>query len=518
MHKVIIAACLRLVTFLNSASVVAVSPSGATVSGSTSNIIDARGNPWTLCDRMVAENGTVHSYCLPSKITLLPFLNTTLYEEHGVGWSWNGGGSAQINGSSQTSSGAGGGVVSASSRSSRGSSSSGLSSGAAPKTVSSSACVLSSNPGPGLSGLPMQAPAGSLSVSPGSIQAAVNANPANTSFLLLPGTYTDGIVTVKNGDAFYGQGKATWNGGGRAAALNTGGTTGVTISGIVFTGFNPADNGGGGLFPGGTGLTLEGNTITNNQGTPVQINGRGWNVVNNCIHSNGADGIQSYQSSSTMVSHNEIYGNVTSPTVQNLPPNIAYMSGIKFFDTANATIRYNYVHDNQGVGIWFDTDNTGTVIDGNYVANNTQTAVMDEASYGATISNNTIIGNGPNALWIAGVGIYISTASNVQAYGNVISGNIMGGILIYEDPTRGSGPLGTYQATNENIHDNYITMSQGATVITGGAEKDSTNKFTANHYCLSGSAGFMIGGNNINRLGWQAAGYDTAGTFNCGLN
>lgn len=151
---------------------------------------------------------------------------------------------------------------------------------------------------------------------------------------------------------------------------------------------------------------------------------------------------------------------------------------------------------------------------------------MDEISYGATISNNTIIRNGllVGGGWIAGDGVFISTASNVEAFNNVISGNA-DGIVIYEDPTRGSGSEGTYSATNENIHDNYITIGAGTTdaasgltgfmSIAGGAEQYPTNSFANDHYCLSAGDVFQVGSDNTNQSGWQAAGYDTTGTFNC---
>jgi hypothetical protein len=387
-------------------------------------------------------------------------------------------------------------------------------------TASSNECALSSTAGgAGLSGPPMRAPLGSVSVTPGGIQAALSSSEGHTSFLLQPGIYLDGTAMAKSGDAVYGEGKVTWIGGGQRIAIDVGGTDSVLISGINFTDFSAADNGGNGIFNainGSTHFNLEGNTLAYNQGTPIYV-GNGSHIWNNCIHDNGAVGIQANLASNVAVSHNEIFNNDTSPAVQNAAADEGYASGIKFFQTTNALIEYNNVHNNQGVGVWFDTDNTGSVIDSNYIVNNASTAIIDETSQGAIIRNNVLAFNGRAAKWISGAGIFISTASNVEVYGNIINSNAHGGILVFEDSNRGSLSHRAWATTDNYIHDNYITMPQGVTAITGGAELNPTNLFTTNHYCFSGGAGFMVGDHNLNQTSWRSAGYDIEGTFDCGF-
>jgi len=122
------------------------------------------------------------------------------------------------------------------------------------------------------------------------------------------------------------------------------------------------------------------------------------------------------------------------------------------------------------------------------------------------ISYNTVAANGSlNTGWISG-GIFISTSSNVQGYGNVISRN-SDGIAVFMQ-NRGSGNRGLYTTSNVNFYNNSITMNEGFTAITGGAESDKTNKFTNNRYYLSGNAQFQIGGVNTNYTGWLNAGYN----------
>jgi hypothetical protein len=71
-------------------------------------------------------------------------------------------------------------------------------------------------------------------------------------------------------------------------------------------------------------------------------------------------------------------------------------AGIKVFGTLNGTIDYNYVHDNYGVGVWPDTNNSGIDISYNYISNNFTSAIQYEASFNANITHNTITGNGWN--------------------------------------------------------------------------------------------------------------------------
>ena len=59
--------------------------------------------------------------------------------------------------------------------------------------------------------------------------------------------------------------------------------------------------------------------------------------------------------------------------------------------TNGATITDNYIHDNENVGVWADTDNSGINISGNYISNNYAEGVMYEISYNSLITDNTFI-------------------------------------------------------------------------------------------------------------------------------
>jgi len=110
------------------------------------------------------------------------------------------------------------------------------------------------------------------------------------------------------------------------------------------------------------------------------------------------------------ISHNEISRNglgeyPDSSGSGGSPYSCGCSGGGKLFYTVNATVDYNYVHDNYSAGIWFDFENTGADISHNYVASNWSDGIDYEASYNANISDNTLVGNSwaSDGPWPAGV-------------------------------------------------------------------------------------------------------------------
>ena len=125
------------------------------------------------------------------------------------------------------------------------------------------------------------------------------------------------------------------------------------------------------------------------------------------------------------------------------------------------------------------------------ITRNSHRGVMEEVSYGATISNNSIADNGKRTPgWIAGAGIFIATSSNVEVCNNIVKDNRDGITGFAND--RGSGRLGRDRMMNLQVHDNYIA-STGVTGLTRGPETDPSNLFFRNHYCLSHFSSFLWG-------------------------
>src|SRR5207245_4921180 len=80
--------------------------------------------------------------------------------------------------------------------------------------------------------------------------------------------------------------------------------------------------------------------------------------------------------------------------------------------TNNVTVKNSSIHDNACKGLWADLNGDSAVITNNVVANNWDEGIFIEISSGATITGNTVTGNGqrnytgggPGRPWLFGRG------------------------------------------------------------------------------------------------------------------
>ena len=118
-------------------------------------------------------------------------------------------------------------------------------------------------------------------------------------------------------------------------------------------------------------------------------------VTNNFIHHNDKYGYTAYKTTGSVITNNEVSHNDTC----NCYPGDGGAS--KLVGTTNSSVIGNYIHDNGGNGIWFDTDNTGVLIEGNTVSVNMRygKAVSMEQNTGTAIirSNTITVGSGRRA-------------------------------------------------------------------------------------------------------------------------
>ena len=73
----------------------------------------------------------------------------------------------------------------------------------------------------------------------------------------------------------------------------------------------------------------------------------------------------------------------------------AAQGGGKFWESSEVMVTDNYVHDNNGAGLWMDTKNVGFLIRGNYISDNSAPGVVYEISYNAAIIGNTFLWKRP---------------------------------------------------------------------------------------------------------------------------
>jgi hypothetical protein len=309
---------------------------------------------------------------------------------------------------------------------------------------------------------PASPPSGAVTVMPSQdLPNLVAADGPDTVFWLAPGRYIFGLgryrqVIPRDGDQFIGAPGAVIDGEHTNYYAFTQQATNVTIEYLTIMNFGiRGGNGDEGVVnhDSGTGWVIAHNTIRNNAGAGVMI-GSNDVVEFNCLTHNGQYGFSAYSPngvSNVVVSNNEISYNDTFGYDTTSGDDCGCAGGGKFWQTTNATVTDNYIHDNQDPGLWVDTDNAGFNISGNYIANNSAEGLVYEISYNALISNNTFVdnawGKGPNlglgfpdpALYISESGSdpRVKTAYNTSF--NVVGNDFIdnwGGVVLWENANR----------------------------------------------------------------------------------
>jgi hypothetical protein len=296
-----------------------------------------------------------------------------------------------------------------------------------------------------------------LGILPGqSIQAAVDANPAGTTFLLASGTHHAQSVLPKSRSTFRCAPGAILTGDDVAIyAFRSAGANpdSVTIVGCIIENYNPPQQMGAILADGTNGWIVDSCEIRYNATGAIRL-GHKMKVRWNNIHHNHMEGIMG-AGDSILVYQNEIaFNNYLKEFDWGFEG-----GGTKFVLTNDLIVRGNYVHDNWGPGLWADINNMRTVYDSNRVEDNAGPGIYHEISFDAVIRGNTIKRNGfdfcggAGSCWIWGGGIQISTSRDVEIYGNVLEDNRTGISVVAQD--RGQADWVT---TNIWVHDNTVTQ------------------------------------------------------------
>lgn len=176
--------------------------------------------------------------------------------------------------------------------------------------------------------------------------------------------------------------------------------------------------------------------------------------------------------------------------------------GAHFWNSVDTIFDDNYVHDNYYTGSWWDTDNDGEQIEGNYFANNWSQATDLEISYNALIEDNAYVDNG----WgegscgsTCGVGsnlvgaIYLSESGGSSA-AEVADGyttidiadntftNNWDGVQVYESSDR-------FCSSPDNTSTGYCTLGANNTSYWGQSAPAPTTTYYANDADTAGGCG-----------------------------
>ena len=288
----------------------------------------------------------------------------------------------------------------------------------------------------------------------------------------------------------------------------------VTLRGLIVEKYaNPAQHGAVSAA-GRLRWTLSSNEVRWNHGLGIAV-GSGARVIGNHVHHNGQLGIGGGWGSGVdiVIDGNEIAYNNTAGFDASWEA-----GGAKFAGTTDLVVRNNYVHHNNGPGLWTDTDNVNTLYDRNISDDNARMGILHEISYAAVIRDNTVRRNGfgfPN--WIWGAGILVASSPDVEISGNWVEENADGIGAVQQ--ARGSGPHGPYQVRNLHVHDNVVRMSQGWTGMVQDVG-DTTcftscnNRFEQNRYHLGLESRYFNWMNfERSESEWRSYKLDVGGTF-----
>jgi hypothetical protein len=284
----------------------------------------------------------------------------------------------------------------------------------------------------------------------------------------------------------------------------------VTVSGLVIEKYASLAQYGAINLEGTTGWVVSNNDLRWNHGGAIRT-GTLAKIIGNKVRYNGQIGIVG-AGDDLLVENNEIAYN-----------NAAHFEsgweagGTKFVFTNRLIVRGNFVHHNDGPGLWTDIDNINTLYENNVSEDNQRMGIFHEISYAAVIRNNTVRRNGfgmPDWAW--GAGILVAASPDVEIYGNLVEGNADGITAIQQ--YRGSGAYGPHEISNLWVHDNNTT-TQGWSGFVQDLGDNSyftsrNNRFDRNRYQLGvGAYNFVWLNAPRNETEWRSFGLDVNGTF-----
>ena len=360
---------------------------------------------------------------------------------------------------------------------------------------------------------------------------AMSAAPAGTTFCLGAGIFLiSAALPFQSNDKVIGARGPTGerlsilSGGGTTSYLVTATNSGVLIQGLVIERFANASQQG--VNTGAqTAWTWDDLEVRENAGHGIHTHDDS-KVTNSWIHHNHQAGLGG-SGDRVLIEGNLIeWNNYLGEFDWGFEA-----GGSKWVNAAGLIVRNNVSRNNCGPGLWTDgTGNVGITYQNNVVTDNHGPGIMHEIGGAAVIVGNTASGNAfgnarsstscvsPGTTGGFGGGILISDSRDTEAFGNTLSDND-GGIVVIND-ARGTG----IHPVNLNIHDNDITNAAGGYHAAGCKDNEagsicydaaSNNHWDGNDYHTADSTPFEWLDAERTWAAWQGFGFDLAGAC-CG--
>lgn len=212
--------------------------------------------------------------------------------------------------------------------------------------------------------------------------------------------------------------------------------------------------------------------------------------------------------------------------------------GCKFAFCGDLTVQGNYIHHNDGIGLWTDLNCYNVIFDGNIVDDNNWLGIFHEISQNAIIRNNVVRHNCKNfnvAVWeVIKAGIAVAASHDVEIYGNYVEDDSSGlqgwPISVFQqdrrsvddlqpvapNPYAGNNGGNDHICYNISIHDNYIASPVNSRVaVSADTLASNPNMFTSgtitfanNHYYIGDGTysawSYGNGGTQLTYTQWNA--------------
>jgi hypothetical protein len=317
-------------------------------------------------------------------------------------------------------------------------------------------------------------PSGAVAIGTGDdAQRVVNAHRAGTTYIVKGGTHLRNFsVRPKSGDTFCGEPGAALDGGRSLQTAFSGGASNVTLDSITVRDYNSGKLGGAiQPDPRASGWLVRNVSSLHNAGAGLLV-ADGMRILGGHYNDNDQFGIAG--NAATGILLDGLDGDPNTMDGPELARNHALLASCEWgaggmkWDVGAVTIRNAYVHDNDCKGLWGDINAHDVLIEHNLVEHNLAEGILYEISQDAVIRYNRVHRNGYQAKgWYWGGGITVASSSNVEVYGNRLSGNY-NGITGTQQDRRDSTPP-AHLLAGYHVHDNLICATGGGGRPTGVA-------------------------------------------------
>lgn len=389
-----------------------------------------------------------------------------------------------------------------------------------------------------------------------SLQAVIDAAPANSTFCLAAGTYTqsttcnsnpngDSRCTIRphSGDTYIGAGIGQTildgqNSVGAGIGQYAEDSSNVVVKNMTVMRYTYANIWYG---CGASNWTVQNSEISYGGSIGLLMCVATTLVQNNLIHHNSINGIDCLNSTNATIDNNDLYANDFSQTTSNGPTGQA---GNWKCNGGDYVITNNRIHDGWGDGIWLDSLTTSATISGNEIFNMAQACLNGSGCGGSSAIAFEItypysdVGTTPHFSVhdnyihdIAAGGVTSANSGNIEIYNNALAsagtaGSTNSAFSEYDEGYRNEqGVCVSIGCREINIsnHNNFIAVPSGQTAFYGSDDgtpgsnwAGSNNTFANNtYYFVSPSTGLFYANGTLQTFPqWQAAGRDTNSTVN----